>query len=206
MPQIGRNPTGSVTGRGFDEQPDRPAPSAVTGSLVGEGLRARRFNRSAPIEGDGALRAMRQLILACLLVAGVSLGGCAGTDVELKGGVFDVLGMNDIAAKRVEPKMANRPGLVIPPSTASLPAPGSQPQPQVAANGEAFPVNPEDARRTQAAQIVDQHKAFCDNARQRYEAGITPLLESSQWGTCHDSVLRNVTGRDLAGKKAVGAE
>lgn len=164
------------------------------------------MGRSVPVEGNGALRAMRQLILACLLVAGVSVGGCSGTDVELKGGVFDALGVNDITAKRTEPKMENRAGLVIPPSTASLPAPGSQPQPQVAANGEAFPVNPEDSKRTQTAQLVEKHKAFCENARARYESGVTPVIESSPWGSCHESALRNLTGRDASGNKAVGAQ
>lgn len=153
-----------------------------------------------------ALRAMRQMVVTCLLVAGIAVSGCSGTDVELKGGVFDALGVSNIGAKREEPKMVNRPGLVIPPSTASLPAPGSQPQQQqVAANGEAFPVNPEDARKLQTAQLVEKHKAFCEQARQRHEAGVTPEIESSPWGSCHESVLRNLTGRDASGQKAVGA-
>lgn len=147
---------------------------------------------------------MRQIVLTCLLVAGVGIGGCSGTDVELKGGVFDALGVSDINASRAEPKMKNRPGLVIPPSTASLPAPGSQPKAAVAANGEAFPVNPEDANRIQTAQIVEQHKAFCEKARQRHESGITPEIERSPWGSCHESILRNLTGRDASGQKAVG--
>jgi hypothetical protein len=145
------------------------------------------------------------MVLTLMLVAGVTVSGCSGTDVELKGGVFDALGVNNIGAKRAEPKMTDRPGLVIPPSTASLPAPGSQPQPHVAANGEAFPVNPEDAKKLQTAQLVEQHKAFCEKARQRHESGLTPEIESSPWGSCHESVLRNLTGRDASGQKAVGA-
>ena len=146
------------------------------------------------------------MVLACLLAAGVSIGGCSGTDVELKGGVFDLLGVSDLSSKREEPKLQDRPGLVIPPSTASLPAPGSAPQPTVAANGEAFPVNPEDAKKVQAAEIVAKHKAFCEQAQQRYDAGMTPTIENSPWGSCHESLLRNVSGRDLSGNKAVGAE
>ena len=52
---------------------------------------------------------------------------------------------------------------VMPPTTASLPAPGSAPQTEVAANGEAFPVNPEDRKKTDTAQIVAQP----DTHRQR---------------------------------------
>lgn len=146
--------------------------------------------------------------LARLAVIGtlcLSMAGCAGTDVELKGGVFDLMGVSGPATKRTDPKLADRPGIVIPPSTASLPAPG-EPQAAVALGGEAFPVNPEDARKAQVAGTVDQHKAFCEKARQRYEVGITTTLENSPWGACHESVLRNVTGRDLAGDKAVGQE
>lgn len=149
---------------------------------------------------------MRQVVLAGLMAVAISVGGCGGTDVELKGGVFDALGVNDITAKRVEPQMQNRPGLVIPPTTASLPAPGSAPKTEVASNGEAFPVNPEDRKKIDNAQIVAQHTAFCENARQRYEAGMSAIVENSPWGSCHKSVLRNMTGRDLAGKKAVGSE
>jgi len=152
------------------------------------------------------LKAMRQVVLAGLMAVGMLAGGCGGTDVELKGGVFDALGVNDIGAKREEPKMQNRPGLVIPPTTASLPAPGSAPPTEVAANGEAFPVNPEDRKKVDTAQIVAQHREFCEAARQRYENGVATVIEKSPWGSCHESVLRNVTGRDLAGQKAVGKE
>jgi hypothetical protein len=148
---------------------------------------------------------MRQLILAAALTAGLLAGGCSGTDVELKGGVFDMLGVSDLNVKREEPKMQDRAGLVIPPSTASLPPPGTGAQPVVASNGEAFPVNPEERTTADAAQIVEKHRAFCAQARQRYEAGLTPMLEASPWGPCHESVLRNFSGKDLAGNKAVGA-
>lgn len=149
---------------------------------------------------------MQRMVLAGLLAAGISVGGCSGTDVELNGGVFDALGVSNLSTKREEPKMKNRPGLVIPPTTASLPAPGSAPKTEVASNGEAFPVNPEDRKKIDNAQIVAQHTAFCENARQRYEAGMSAIVENSPWGSCHKSVLRNMTGRDLAGKKAVGSE
>lgn len=149
---------------------------------------------------------MQRMVLAGLLAAGISVGGCSGTDVELNGGVFDALGVSNLSTKREEPKMKNRPGLVIPPTTASLPAPGSAPQTEVAANGEAFPVNPEDRKKTDTAQIVAQHKEFCEAAIQRYENGLATVIEKSPWGSCHESVLRNMTGHDLSGQKAVGKE
>ena len=158
--------------------------------------------------GQIAIRRIKRLtLLAGVLVAGTILSACSGTDVELKGGVFDLMGISGTGAKREEPKMANRAGLVIPPSTASLPPPGAAPtQPALAANGEAFPVNPEDAKKAELANVVDQHKAFCEKSRQRHEAGISPIIESSPWGSCEESVLRNFSGRDLAGNKAPGTQ
>lgn len=149
----------------------------------------------------------RTAMIAGMVASGVLLSGCA--NVELKGGIFDAIGVSDIGKKRAEPKMDNRPGLVIPPSTASLPAPGSSQQQQqtaLASSGEAFPVNPEDAKKQQNADIVARHNAFCEKARQREEAGLTETIENSPWGSCHKSVLRNLTGKDLSGKKAPGTQ
>ena len=149
----------------------------------------------------------RCMILASVLAAGMVVSACSGANVELKGGVFDALGVSgDQNKKRNEPKMANRPGLVIPPSTASLPAPGTAQPTVLAANGEAFPVNPEDAKRLKSADILQRHNTFCEKARQREKIGLAPTIADSPWGSCHQSALRNLTGKDLAGNKAVGAQ
>jgi hypothetical protein len=150
---------------------------------------------------------MRLTVIAALVAAGTFVSACSGTDVELKGGVFDLMGISGSSnSKSAEPKLAERQGLVVPPSTASLPKPGEVQTPVVASNGEAFPVNPEDAKKADLANVVEQHKAFCEQARRRVEAGLTPIMENSPWGSCQESVLRNFTGKDLAGNKAVGAQ
>ena len=146
-----------------------------------------------------------RMTMLAAVVATANLVSACGGGVELNGGIFDALGVNDIQS-REEPKMANRPGLVIPPSTASLPAPGAAPPTVIASNGEAFPVNPEEAKQQQNADILRRHNAFCEKARQREQSGITTTIDKSPWGSCHESVLRNLTGKDLAGKKAVGAQ
>lgn len=148
----------------------------------------------------------RFMILASVLAAGMAVSACSGADVELKGGVFDVLGVSGNQKTRKEPQMANRPGLVIPPSTASLPAPGAAQPTVLAANGEAFPVNQEDAKKMKSAEILQRHNAFCEKSRQREKLGLTATIEDSPWGSCHQSAFRNFTGKDLAGNKAVGAQ
>jgi hypothetical protein len=136
-------------------------------------------------------------------ICAVAVSACSGTDVELKGGVFDAMGISNLNSKSVEPQLANRPGIVIPPSTASLPKPGAPPAPVAADNGEAFPVNQEDARKARAVETVQRHRAFCEKSRQKYDAGMTATLEDSPWGPCNESVLRNLTGKDLGGRSEV---
>jgi hypothetical protein len=151
--------------------------------------------------------AQRFITLVGCIAASVLLAACSGYDVELKGGVFDAAGLSGLSAKRVEPNMTNRPGIVIPPSTASLPVPGSPPAQQTAAvNGQAFPVNPEDASKVDVDAVRRKHEAFCVKARQRFENGIAGVIERSPWGECHESVLRNFTGQSAWGNKAVGVK
>ena len=163
---------------------------------------AKALSLPARLEGTemGQL-AKRMYSFLAIAAAMLLVSGCGG-GVEFKGGIFDVLGVNDINTRK-EPKLASRPGLVVPPSTASLPAPGSAPQTTVGANGEAFPVNPEDAKKRDKAIVLARHKAFCEKSRQRFEARITKEIVDSPWGSCQESILRNLTGRDLSGK-AVG--
>ena len=135
-----------------------------------------------------------------VLAISLGLSACAGTDVEFKGGVFDAIGVNSVAAKRDEPKMTNRPGIVMPPSTASLPAPGSVPKTAVAANGQAFPVDPETQNKAKTDAMIAEHNRFCQNARQRFEAGVAPSLEPSPYGPCEESALRSAMGIDAVSK------
>ncbi len=127
------------------------------------------------------------------------LAGCAGTDVELNGGIFDLVGFNNIGKKQAEPELTQRSSLVVPPSTASLPTPGSSAQQPtaVAANGEAWPVDPEKKDAQQTAALQAQHKEFCEKARHRYETGLSSTLEQGPLGSCEESILRNFTGKGL---------
>jgi len=138
-------------------------------------------------------------IIAAASLAAVSLTGCAGYDVELKGGLFDVTGLSSIGKKKAEPKLKRRNGLVVPPTTASLPVPGSGPAQAppvaVAANGEAWPVDPERDKSLKKAAVLAQHKAFCTKARQRHQAGLSTTVEEGPLGSCEESILRNITGK-----------
>ena len=61
-----------------------------------------------------------------VLALALPLSGCSD-GLELNGKIFDVLGVSQAAqaAKASEPKLAARPGLVLPPDASRLPQPGS---------------------------------------------------------------------------------
>lgn len=137
-------------------------------------------------------------LAACAMLG---LTACSGYDVQLEGGVFDLIGVSDLGKPKPEPKVAERNGLVVPPTTAALPVPGSVPQrpPQIAGvNGDqSWPVDP-DARRVENKQVLlKQQTAFCEKARQRFENGLDAVLASGPLGSCEQSVIKNFTGKGL---------
>ncbi len=106
--------------------------------------------------------------LIFVVAAAGLLGGCASVDsVELNGGIFDMMGISKsaLSAKSTEKQMAARPGIVMPPDTKRLPAPGSRIEPQPAS--VAWPVGPEDRERQLQAQKLAEHKAFCDREERK---------------------------------------
>ena len=144
------------------------------------------------------LRAVRAALAAAAVAA---LAGCSGYDVELKGGVFDAIGVSNIGKKQPEPKLRDRQGLVVPPNTASLPPPGSAPAPSTEVAG-AWPVDPEKRKANDAAALRAKHEAFCAEAERRVNAGIDAVLKDGPLGTCHKSVVKALTGKDLFTRKA----
>ena len=139
----------------------------------------------------------KAIVPALAACAMLGLTSCAGYDVELNGGLFDLIGASSIGKPRAEPKLAKRSGIVMPPTTASLPVPGSgqQPQPtQVAGvNGDqSWPVDPEVHKAQTKQAALERHRAFCEKARERHKAGIDPVLERGPLGPCSESVLKNL--------------
>lgn len=125
---------------------------------------------------------------AALVASALVLGGCglSGTDVELNGGLFDVLGVSASSSKQgAEPKLAPRAGLVLPPQGDRLPAPGEHSGP----TAEAWPDDP-DQRKVRNAAVLDRQQAeFCQ--KQALEAKINPgaILPDGPKGSCNPSVL-----------------
>jgi hypothetical protein len=123
-------------------------------------------------------------VIAACTVAFV-VAGCSMDDVQLNGGVFDAMGLND-AKKTGDPKLAERAPLVVPPSLDRLPAPGEAPAPSQIAG-----INDPDAAKQKSREELEKQQAeFCEK---NYDAAIRRGEEASMvegpMGPCRKSVL-----------------
>mgnify|MGYP001208103268 CR=1 FL=1 len=104
----------------------------------------------------------RLAFTATLLASSVLLAGCGG--IQLQGKIFDAMGVSDIGAKKPDPHVDERSDLVVPPSTAALPAPGSN---KVAASSvdQQLPNDPVKVAAAQAAAEQAEHDKRCTEGR-----------------------------------------
>ena len=118
------------------------------------------------------------------LAAGLVLGGCSdGT--SLNGKIFDLMGISDAAQtkQKNEPKLASRPGLVLPPDAQRLPAPGSGDDGQ--APTLAAIVDPDIKRANDAAERERLHRAYCSGEMNWKERVANPEARpTSPYGPC----------------------
>lgn len=147
----------------------------------------------------------RVVAVALSLGLAVSVAGCAGTDIEFNGGIFDAVGLSSIGKKKTEPQLVNRTGIVVPPTTASLPVPGSgqtnNGQP-VGVAGAQWPVDQEADKEAKKTALQQQHDAFCEDARRKYDGNIISDLPKGPLGSCEQSIFRSLTGKPMYERKA----
>lgn len=154
----------------------------------------RSLNRTRSSAG----RWMRAVSLGVAVTVATALGGCGNTDVEFKGGLFDMVGLSDINNKKTtEARVAQRTGLVLPPENGRLPEPGSAPQLAGISGDAAWPVDPEEAKAGKAAALQREHETFCAKAREDAKLRGNDVIEDGPLGSCRQSILKNFTGRDV---------
>lgn len=135
---------------------------------------------------------MTQMCAAAAVAFALALSGCGGVDgVEFNGKIFDWLGVSDAAQQKIEPKMADRAPLVVPPSVTRLPDPGSgrTSDEQVAALND-----PELRKQAAAKERQRLHEAYCRGDIQWKDKAFKPDnvgANRSPYGTC--GILGNVT-------------
>lgn len=128
-------------------------------------------------------------VLTTLVVgATLSLAGCGGVDgVGLNGAMFDWMGISESAMskKAADPKVAERAPLVLPPSTAALPEPGSGRSADVADIN--FPNDPEQKKAADAKRREQEHLAYC-RGEKNWQGQVLkpddPANRKSPYGPC----------------------
>ena len=123
------------------------------------------------------------LMAACC--AAFLLAGCSMDDVQLNGGIFDAVGLND-TKKSGDPKLAERAPLVVPPSLDRLPAPGEAPPPTQIAG-----INDPDAAKQKSREELEKQQAeYCEkNYDDPMRRGEEVSMVEGPLGPCRKSVL-----------------
>lgn len=141
-------------------------------------------------KGSAARSASKTVMFAVAGLIAVSLGGCGGFDgVQLNGKIFDAMGVSGEGGKSGEPKLAQRSGLVVPPSTEALPVPGSRPEAE--ASDVAALQDPDKIAKVSEAEKQRQQDEYCkvhyEQAKQRNDDNAD--LAEGPLGPCKGSVI-----------------
>jgi hypothetical protein len=132
-----------------------------------------------------SLRRNRTALAAgALALSALALGGCDG--IALEGKVFDWMGISPSALdqKTRDPKMAERAPLVVPPSVARLPEPGSG---KTGSDDVAALQDPELRKQAAAKERERLHLAYCRGEIQWKERALEPDksgANKSPYGPC----------------------
>jgi hypothetical protein len=136
-----------------------------------------------------------QISTAAVVVSGLALSGCAGYDgVELNGKLFDMMGVSTSSQdnRQRDPKMADRPPLVVPPSVTRLPEPGSG---KAISTDVAALNDPELRKAIESKDRERLHLAYCRGELQWREKALDPNTSAkSPYGPC-PNLVNTITGK-----------
>lgn len=113
------------------------------------------------------------------LLISVSLTACGGGfgGVQFEGKLFEAVGLNEIGAKKKEPKVKQRGTLVIPPKT-ELPEPGKR---VVVKDNIQWPDDPDERKKREVELLEEKKKKVCkDVVRDRKH----PLYDEEKAKLC----------------------
>jgi hypothetical protein len=97
------------------------------------------------------------------------LTGCAGADVQIDAPILEAAGINLTSKPPPEPDLEEKPPLVVPPNTESLPKPGER---QVAAAEQQWPEDPDKIAKRKEEQAEKEREEYCREGDWSGDAGI----------------------------------
>ena len=102
---------------------------------------------------------LRNAAIAILLGGSLILSGCAdGVGVELDAPILNAVGLDLGGKKKADDDLPERAGLVVPPSTEALPAPGTQ---TAAAARQNWPDDPDKRKKREAGEKAAAEEKYC---------------------------------------------
>ncbi len=136
---------------------------------------------------------------AVLAALGMMLSACSGTDVEINAPILEAAGVNLMGKKKELEDIPDRPGLVIPPNTASLPEPGSHTQ--TAANAS-WPVDPDQQKKQNEQKTAAALEKYCKEGDWSGKGGIDAFNKTvGQERRCRPEWLKNAVKDEDAEKR-----
>jgi hypothetical protein len=143
---------------------------------------------------------LRNLALTALLGGAVVLSGCGadGVGVEVNAPILDAVGLNLGGKKKDDEDLPERTGLVVPPSTDALPAPGSQ----TAAASQQWPDDPDKRKKRETAEKAAAEEKYCREGNWDPKANIDEFNKNIGAEQCCQSQLGKALNKSFGGGAA----
>jgi hypothetical protein len=135
------------------------------------------------IRGNGRMvlnnRKLRYPAMAAVFGAALVLSGCegSGVDFEFNAPILEAAGINLTAKKKDDDNLPERSGLVLPPSTDTLPPPGTHTA--AVAPREAWPQDKDQLRKKRAEELAAAEQAYCKDGQWPDKLDITEFNKAT---------------------------
>ncbi|NJM34372.1 MAG: hypothetical protein HC850_06295 [Rhodomicrobium sp.] len=140
----------------------------------------------------------RNALLAAATGGMLALGGCAGADLQIDAPILEAAGIQ-LTSKKGEDDAPEHSGLVMPPTTESLPQPGTQTA-AVKPNEQNWPQDPDKLRKRKAEEEAAAREAYCRDGKWKDKADINEFnKDAGQEARC-PSKLGETIAKNLNSK------
>jgi len=135
-----------------------------------------------------------------VVAASLALGGCGagGVDLQVDAPVLDAVGLNLSSKPKKEEDLPERPGLVIPPSTAQLPAPGER----TANAAQNWPVDPDREKKKKAEAEAEAREKYCREGDWSNKSNISEFEKATNNQARCPSKVGEAISKSLGGGEA----
>jgi len=140
-----------------------------------------------------SFRSMTGATLAVVLGSTITLSGCGagGVDVEFDAPILNAVGVNLGSKKKDDADLPERTGLVVPPSTATLPPPGERAN----AAQQNWPADKDQIKTSEAEAKAAERERYCREGNWDGKASIGDFNGPRCPSTLGESLNKSLGGR-----------